>query len=373
MMAALNGMTWNHPRGLDPLLAASAAWTTETGTTITWDARSLQDFEAYPLEDLAAAYDLIVIDHPHVGGIVDAGCLVPFAEGATLAEIAAGSVGASFPSYHYAGRQWALPIDAAAQVQAWVPGRIDGPVADWQAMLSLARAGRLACPLRPPHALMTLFTLCGQLGRSPDSDGDTLFDAEVAPRAWTMLAELADALGPDARRHDPIAILDAMSERDSAIAAAPYIYGYVSYARDGFRPTRVAFTDLAPIGDAGPAGSALGGTGIAVSARSAHIDAAHAFACWVASGPVQATLYAATGGQPGHDAAWRDSLVNAVTGDFFAATRRTLDAAWLRPRHAGYMRFQAEASALIDASLAAHANGATVIERLNDLHRHHRG
>lgn len=371
-MAALKGMTWNHPRGLDPLLAASAAWTTETGTTIAWEARSLQDFEAYPLEDLAAAYDLIVIDHPHVGGIVDAGCLVPFAESAALADIAAGSVGASFPSYHYAGRQWALPIDAAAQVQAWVPGRIDGPVAGWDAILSLARDGRIACPLRAPHALMTLFTLCGQLGRSPESDGDTLFDAEVAPRAWSMLAELADAVGPDARHHDPIAILDAMSGRDSAIAAAPYIYGYVSYARTGFRPSRIAFTDLTPIGATGPAGSALGGTGIAVSARSSDIAAAQAFACWVASGTVQATLYATRGGQPGHDAAWRDASVNAATNDFFAATRRTLDAAWLRPRHAGYMRFQHEASALIDAALDTRDDGRTVIARLNDLHRHHR-
>ncbi|MBB4152230.1 multiple sugar transport system substrate-binding protein [Sphingomonas jinjuensis] len=371
-MTALKGMTWNHPRGLDPLLAASAAWAAETGTTIAWDARSLQDFETYPLEDLAAAYDLIVIDHPHVGGIVDAGCLVPFTESATLAEIAAGSVGASFPSYRYAGRQWALPIDAAAQVQAWVPGRIDGPVADWHAILSLAREGRLACPLRPPHALMTLFTLCGQLERSPDSDGDILFDGEIGPRAWSMLAKLADAVGPDARHHDPIAILDAMSERDSAIAVAPYIYGYVSYARDGFRPARIAFTDLAPVGVAGSAGSALGGTGIAVSARSDDIEAARAFACWVASGPVQATLYAANGGQPGHDAAWRDATVNAATGDFFAATRQTLDAAWLRPRHAGYMRFQHEASALIDAALGGIDDGASVIARLNDLHRRHR-
>lgn len=371
----LKGMTWNHPRGFDPLLAASRAWEEAQGVAIAWDARSLQDFEAYPLEDLAARYDLIVIDHPHVGGIVDAGCLVPFQEGAALAGIAAGSVGASFPSYRYAGGQWAVPIDTATQVQAWVPGRIAGPVEDWDALLALAQEGRVACPLRPPHALMTLFTLCGQLGASPDSDGATLFDATVGTEAWRRLATLGAAIGDEARAQDPIAVLDAMGAADSpvAVAVAPYIYGYVSYARADFRAARIAFADLAPLGPGGLAGSALGGTGLAVSARSAHVAEAQAFALWVASGAVQSGLYADHGGQPAHDAAWRDRAVNAAAGDFYTATRATLDAAWLRPRHAGYMRFQDEASQLIDAALADRRDGPSVIADLNALHTLHRG
>ncbi|MEH3158122.1 MAG: extracellular solute-binding protein [Sphingomonas taxi] len=369
----LKGMTWNHPRGLAPLLAASQAWEETKGVAIAWDARSLQDFEAYSLEDLAGRYDLIVIDHPHVGGIVDAGCLVPFEEGAALAEIAAGSVGASFPSYRYARRQWAVPIDTATQVQAWVPGRIAGPVGDWDALLALAQEGRVACPLRPPHALMTLFTLCGQLGASPDSDGATLFDPAVGAEAWRRLATLAAAIGDDARTQDPIAVLDAMGAADSSVAVAPYIYGYVSYARADFRAARIAFADLAPLGPDGLAGSALGGTGLAVSARSAHVAEARAFALWVASGAVQSGLYADHGGQPAHDAAWRDPAVNAAAGDFYTGTRATLDAAWLRPRHAGYMRFQDEASQLIDAALAHGRDGALVIADLNALHTLHRG
>jgi multiple sugar transport system substrate-binding protein len=75
---ALRGMTWSHPRGYDPLVACAEVWRETTGVAIAWDKRSLQDFEAYPVEDLARRYDLIVIDHPHVGQITREGCLTPF-------------------------------------------------------------------------------------------------------------------------------------------------------------------------------------------------------------------------------------------------------------------------------------------------------
>jgi multiple sugar transport system substrate-binding protein len=112
-------MTWRHPRGYDPLLATAAEWRRRTGVEIVWEQRSLQDFETFPVAELARAYDLIVIDHPHVGQITEQGCLAPLdvaGREAERAELARHSVGRSYPSYGYAGRQWAFPIDAAAQV-----------------------------------------------------------------------------------------------------------------------------------------------------------------------------------------------------------------------------------------------------------------
>jgi hypothetical protein len=50
----LKGMTWDHPRGYELLVAASRAWQRLTGTAIEWERRSLQDFETYPVEDLPA-------------------------------------------------------------------------------------------------------------------------------------------------------------------------------------------------------------------------------------------------------------------------------------------------------------------------------
>ena len=51
----LRGMTWSHPRGYDPLVACSALWKAKTGVEVSWDKRSLQDFESFPVEELGLA------------------------------------------------------------------------------------------------------------------------------------------------------------------------------------------------------------------------------------------------------------------------------------------------------------------------------
>lgn len=73
----LKGMTWSHPRGYDPMVAGAAQWLADKGVEIEWEKRSLQDFETFPVEELARNFDMIVIDHPHVGQITKEGCLLP--------------------------------------------------------------------------------------------------------------------------------------------------------------------------------------------------------------------------------------------------------------------------------------------------------
>jgi multiple sugar transport system substrate-binding protein len=365
----MRGMTWNHPRGYDPLVTASAAWQERTGQEIAWDKRSLQDFESYPVEDLARQYDLIVIDHPHVGQVAESGCLLPLdnaVDAAALAEIAVGSVGGSYESYHWAGHQWALPVDAAAQVQAWVPSRIAAPVRDWSDLAALFADGRASLPLRPPHSLMSLFTLCGLTGVTLDTTTDTLFPAEAA-RAYALLAALSRQVDRAAFEMDPIALFEAMADPGSRIAVAPLIYGYVNYAIAGFRPETIHFADIPALAH-GPSGSALGGTGLAVSAYSSDPAGAAAFAAWASSGAVQRDLIAPHGGQPGHADAWEADSVNAATHDFYRATRATLDHAWLRPRHDGYMAFQHAASERINQALLTDEPAEQAIAALNALY-----
>lgn len=364
----MKGMTWDHPRGYDPLAAASRTWAELHGETIEWDRRSLQDFETFSVEELARRYDMIVIDHPHVGQIADAGCLVALDEACdaeVLAGIAAGSVGGSYESYRWNGHQWALPIDAASQVQAWVAARAAAPARDWEEVIALAKEGRLTIPLRPPHSLMSLFSLCGMNGVTLPVEGDELFPPAAAA-AYEQLAELASIVDPAAYGQDPIAVFEAMAEPESRLAVAPLIYGYVSYALEGFRPARIAFADV-PATD--PRGTALGGTGIAVSAFGKTPARAAAFAQWVASGEVQRGLYAAAGGQPGHADAWSDPAVNAPVAGFYANTRATLDRAWLRPRHDGYMAFQHAASLRLNEALQAGESAASALAALNTSFR----
>jgi len=367
----LKGMTWRHPRGYDPMVGTSALWLEKTGVAIDWEQRSLQDFESFPVETLARAYDLIVIDHPHVGQITAESCLAPLDVPGRDTEreaLLAGSIGRSYESYAWDGRQWAFPIDAAAQVQVYRPDRI-APTTRWSEVLEQARTGTVVLPLLAPHSLMCVFTLSANLGRPAATGPDRFIDPDTGLEVIEMLREIAALVDPMSFTADPIAASEAMAREDSPLALMPLGYGYISYAQAGFRPHRLGFADIPAAGQAGPLGSALGGTGIAVSAYSQNREAALDYAYWVASGPVQAGSYAAAGGQPGHADAWEDDTVNRATNDFYRNTRRTLDGAYMRPRHNGYMVFQDAASRRLTEGLVAKESASAILADIEALYR----
>jgi multiple sugar transport system substrate-binding protein len=346
-------MTWSDPRGYDPLAAASATFRERhPDVDIVWDKRSLQGFESTPVEELAETYDLIIIDHPHVGAVVEKNCLLPidqFAAEDTLARLFAETVGKSYQSYFYKGHQWALPVDAACQVQAIRPDLIAAPVKSFADVIAEAKDGRVVWPLLAPHVLMSFFSLLANSGAPFPVTKGTAVDPKPALDVIAAMATLADLVDPACFKMDPIAALDALCE-GSTFALCPYVYLYAPYARANYRAHRIAFHDMPSLGTSGPLGSALGGTGIAVSSQTTDPDLCVAFALWVASADIQRGLYATHNGQPGNAVAWGDAAVNASVGSCYSNTRMTHEAAWLRPRHNGYMAFQEEASqTLLDA------------------------
>ena len=368
MTIHLRGMTWNHTRGYAPMVATSEAFATEhPEVAITWEKRSLQAFADHPLDELAARYDLVVIDHPHVGMVAEAGCLVALDQAghdAELAALSAESLGRSHESYQWKGHQWGLAIDAAAQVSAYRPDLLDEAPTTWPQVIELARAGRVLWPIKPVDSLMCFYTLCANLG-SPCATGDALCDPAVAREALAQMQALASCVPRDCLAMNPIETLDRMSAADNdRIAYCPLLYGYTNYARDGYRPRRVRFTNIPAVGDAGPRGSALGGTGIAVSARCQHAELAVRYAFTIAAADCQKSLYFDAGGQPGNAEAWDDDRCNDVTAGFFRDTRETLDRSYMRPRHDGYMTFQDRGGDRVNAFLA---NGGDVDQAIDDL------
>ena len=124
-MVTLRGMTWKHDRGLAPMLATAAQFAERhPDVRIEWEARSLQGFADHPIRDLAQEFDLLVLDHPFMGTVAKGGYLVPldnYISSEVLCNLRNESVGASHQSYFYDGHQWALAIDAAAQVAGYRP------------------------------------------------------------------------------------------------------------------------------------------------------------------------------------------------------------------------------------------------------------
>ena len=348
----LRGISWDHPRGLAPLRATLAEYALlEPGVRIEWDARSLLRFGEDPLEVLAERYDLLVIDHPFVGFGAATRCILPLdtllpPDG--LEALAAASVGPSYPSYVWDDHVWALPIDTAAQVSVvrddLLAAAHEAVPRSWADVLALGRRLRaaglaIAMPMIHTDLVPTLYTLAASLGEEPlrEPAREVLTPAHL-DRVLDLLLELRDVSHPDAVRLDPPTLLDRMSTEDE-IAYCPLAFGYSNYSREGFRRTRLRFTDIPSVGSE-PRGATLGGAGIAVSTRCAAPREAARYALWLAGGATQRGGYFSGGGQPAHRDAWLDPAINDQTLGFFRGTLTTLDLAFLRPRWPGYMTFQ---------------------------------
>lgn len=351
------GLTWDHPRGYNALAAAAARLDPAGGLSLAWDKQPLEGFEAHPIDDLCARYDLVVLDHPHVGEAVAKGCLVPLEDLFAADEIAAlerDSIGPSLSSYRFAGAHWALPLDAATQVMARRADLLDGPVpATWDEVAARAERAPVALSLAGPHACLTFLSIASAFGEPPAvADPDLLVSDAVGAQALDLMARLAARAPASVREKNPIGILAHMAAQDD-VALCPLIYGYVNYAAPSDAAARpIAFSDAPRATPGGRPGSTLGGTGIGISRRCDVTPALLDHLRWLLGAQAQVGFIPAHDGQPSRRAAWHDAGVNARWGGFYAATAQTLEAAYVRPRHDGYIAFQADASRLIRDGLA---------------------
>jgi len=378
-MATLRGMTWDHVRGYAPLEAAARKFgESRPDFEIVWDRRSLKDFGDYPVDVLARQYDIIMIDHPHVGISSGQNVLVPLDDripAAYLQDQEANSVGSSHRSYRWEDRQWALAVDAAAQVAAYRPDLLSEREVPhtWQQALELARSrlGAVGWPLCPTDAMCSFLSLCA--GDDPGFFDESVgIDQNIGEAAIDLIFELLPHLHPRSLDLNPIGMYDRMAADDD-IAYVPCAFGYTNYARTGFAPKRLRFADIPAISQE-PRGSLLGGVGMAVSAYSAHIPLAVGFAMFVASEDAQRALYVENGGQPGHAGAWRDSAANATCGGFFADTMRTMELSYVRPRNKAFPSFQEQAGLLLHEALRKRSEGESVaasgvVREMNALYR----
>lgn len=375
-MTTLRGITFDHPRGVEPLLASAEAFGAQRGVEISWKARSLQRFADQPIDELAADYDLLIIDHPWVGQVSVEGSLLPlddYLSESEMEDLRAGGVGPSFDSYLYRDKLWAVPVDVAAQVSAYRADLLDAlgkrPPCTWAGVIELGRSLRtqgqwLGFPLIPVDCMMSFMSACVAEGEPCGSSPDELVSRPVGERVLALLAECASLSHPETPRENPIKVLDRMSTTDDVVYC-PLLFGYTNYSRSGFRPRKVRF-DVAPSHDGTPLGGILGGTGMGVSSGTASPREACAYAAFVGSSAFQAGPYVECAGQPAHLAAWTSPSANMLTDDFFLRTLPSLSVAYLRPRFDGFLVVQDRGGEIIHDHLFG---GRTARQALDELDR----
>ncbi|QJU55069.1 hypothetical protein SCB71_18620 [Herbiconiux sp. KACC 21604] len=372
-MSGYRGITWDHPRGRNALTAAAAgagaaaasggtatssatagvptagaavsAATAPPPVDLTWSAHSLEHFESHPIDELARAYDLIVLDHPHLGEALELHSLQPMdaVVGAERIERwSRESVGPSFDSYSADGYQWALPLDAATQVAVHKPRLVPAAPETWAEVEELSRRAPVALSLAGPHAFLTFASLCVAFGEEVPAHPEFGFVSRATASAvLETMRSIGSRIPAGSELQNPIALLERMSAGDD-IAYCPLVYGYVNYSG-----AEVRFADAPSVTHGGRRGSTIGGTGLAVSAHAEVTPELVAHIAWLMSPEAQRRFIPQHDGQPSARAAWTDPAVDRAASGFYSGTLATIEQSWVRPRYAGYIPFQSEASAIV--------------------------
>jgi multiple sugar transport system substrate-binding protein len=376
-MTHLKGIAWNHTRGFLPVVATAQRFEElHPDVTIQWEKRSLQAFADASMADLAAAFDLIVMDHPHTALAATEGLLLPYEDWVPaefLADQAANSVGASHESYRFQDKQWTLATDAATPITTWRPDLIasHGLVLPqtWQDVLVLARDGFVTVSAFPIDVLMNSYMFCAALGEEPFGTAAGMASDEVLAGALEELRKLVALCEPACLERNPIRTAEWMAQTDDPRAAyCPFAYGYSNYSRPGYARHVLKAGGLVSH-NGRRLRSTLGGAGVAVSSKTKHPRACMDYARFTASPEVQKGICFQAGGQPGHRAAWTDDAVNRASTDFFRDTLQTLDEALVRPKFRGYMRFQDEGTPVAHDAVSGRLTPSAAARALNDLYR----
>jgi multiple sugar transport system substrate-binding protein len=378
-MIHLKGIAWNHTRGFVSVVACAQRFEElHPDVTITWEKRSLQAFADASMADLAAAFDLIVMDHPHTALAATEGLLLPYEDWLSkefLAGQAANSVGGSHESYLFQNKQWTLATDAAAPIATWRPDLMEAHgltlPETWEDVLDLAQRGFVTVSAFPIDMLMHSYTFCAALGHAPFTTDEGVAPDEILAAALAELRKLTAFCDPICLARNPIRTAEWMSQTSEPRAAyCPFAYGYSNYSRPGYAPFTLKAGGLVSV-NGQRLRSTLGGAGLAVSSNTKHPRACMDFAEFTAAPETQMGVYFQSGGQPGHRAAWIDDAVNDASNGFFRDTLQTLDESLLRPQFPGYMDFQDVATPIAHACVSGTISPSDAAMAINRTYQTH--
>jgi multiple sugar transport system substrate-binding protein len=315
----LKGLTWDDPRGWGPLAAAVRAFQKTPqgqGVEITWDIQPLSGFESRSLAETTHLYDLIILDHPHIGEAAEHEWLC------STGRLPDDYVGPTNTSYRWANQQWAFPIDAACHVCAVREDSLEYCPAEITSLWATDTKVRFGIPLSGVHALMAMYSLATGLNDSDDK----------LHQAMELLHQLKTKAHPDSINWNPIQALQALVDR--YVDVVLLTFNYIDFQTK----SNVIYRPLPALHDI-PLRGILGGTGLAVSSQCKYPETALDFGRFISSQEIQSGLWIENHGQPAHRVAWQKLATMNPQNHVVA---QALEKSWVRPRFPGWNQMQSD-------------------------------
>lgn len=366
-MVKLRGISWDHPRGYDPLHAFSKRLVS-TNLTIKWDKRSLKDFGDKSLQELARTYDLLVIDHPHIGSVHQQRTLVNLNDYLSADEqelFNAESVGHSMESYWYKGSQWAIPIDASCQTAAYRPDLLNADQLpdSWKGLIDFAAVLKekelfIGTALCPTDCNCIFLTIAAQHKFSVAHAREKFIRVEDGVAVLETIKMIAELSHPESLLWNPVDLYNKMTSADE-IAYCPAAFAYINYSRPELK-NRLRFAAI----PGGP-GALLGGAGLGVSAFSENIPESVDVLRQLCDPLYQQHNYRRDGGQPAMLSAWKNEMTDEESGNFFSEVYPVIKNAYMRPRYPFWPKFQEWLGDIIHEYLTKKTEPEKLIRQIN--------
>lgn len=355
----LRGVTFDHPRATNPVTHSAEIYNkTYPQIQVDWTSHPLEAFETLSIQKLAGEFDLIVFDHPFIGEVIKFKSLYSFNELLEKAQIEILQdeiIGNSLLSYMANDNLWALPIDAASQMGAYLKSEEERFKFANSSIKNLILASQdkefantIAFPLVPTHATCTFLTLATTLS-SENKSGLFYFEDEVFKNTLEILKELANSFNPISFELNPIQLLDLISE-GKEIQYSPFIFGYSPYAVAGFRKNLIKFVP-SPGVEGKHSQTILGGAGLGISRNCKFPMEAAKYSFWLTSKEVQGEIFPINLGQPASRSGWQSNSNNDMSENFFDSSIGALENAFVRPRMVGWPKFQEELGQILISAL----------------------
>lgn len=381
MTRVLRGITWQNPRGYDPLVAASVQWmAAHPGDQIEWFQQPWYQFEETILASLAAGdgrYDLIMFDHPWTGKLAEEKWLIPWDQLVTpdyLDALRARTIAPSMESYEWGEHLWALPLDAAchsALLRSDLIERSSLPQT-WEDLEAWASNQH-----RPPYRYGLVLSLEGVLGSclflslmaglghpAYHDEENPVCDRAAAEYVLTLLKRLIAFTPPGSTQWGPWDIYDHLCANDD-VAYCPSIFAYVNYfesVSERGNALRLAKVPAFAGHDSGRA--ILGGVGLGIAHTCPDPGFAAEYGAFLMSEIIQHGVFPAHHGQPATLSAWTDPAINARVGDFYHDLRANMQHAYIRPRYAAFHQLELANGRALQAWWDDEAMLAETLQRL---------
>jgi multiple sugar transport system substrate-binding protein len=377
----LRGITWEHRRGFDPLVATAKSYhQLRPDVVVEWERMSFHDCYHTSRNHCyngITDVDFVAFDYPNTGDYAANGWVLPLDElmtPAQKADLEADADPRSLESYHFDGHLWGLPIDAACHILVYRPDLlgVDGTALprDWDSLLQLAREIH-----KPPEryafsngggsggaAFLMLEGILGALGCEPFTEPESRIDRPAGLRALEILRQVNELSMPG--EIHPSASGYELLSGDDRVAMALGPFAYINYY-GADNPRVLGAADMPTVPETGRTSSNLGGVGLGIHSWSKHPEEAWEYAWYVMNQEVQQGVYIENEGQPGRLSALRGEFSESQRGGFGRFLVDALDDGYLRPTRPGYHYLEHSCYIVTGRFLAGETDAETTLAELD--------